>query len=98
MLFTGGLALKVMSTRMIQALEAINAGGYRTFDLDVRDADGSTVEGYVGFATDPTRESDIQNIYDQDGQNSVFIARQRVVEALRQHGANELDIQPYTPD
>jgi hypothetical protein len=98
MLFTRGLSLKVVSTRMIQALEAIDASGYRTFDLDIRDASGATAEGYVGFATDPTPESDIQNIYDQDGQNSVFIAKRRVVEALRQHGASGLDIQPYSPD
>lgn len=98
MLWTGGLALKIASTRFIEALRAAEVTGYRTFDVDVRDRAGAPVEGYTGFATDPSRGSDIQNIYGQTVQNFAFIATQRVVDALRDHGADMLDISPHTPD
>ena len=95
MLWTGGLSLKIASARFIEALEAVEVTGYRIFDVDLRDHTNSPVDGYMGFATDPFPGSDIQNLYSQDFQNYAFIAKQRVVEALRQHGADKLDIQPY---
>lgn len=98
MLWTGGITLKIASTRFIEALCAAEITGYRTFDVEVRDHAGSPVEGYTGFATDPSPGSDIQNLYDQTGQNYAFIATRRVVEALHDHGADQLDISPYTPD
>lgn len=97
MLWTGGSGLKIASQRMIDALQDANITGYRTFDVDVRDHAGDPIKGYVGFATDPGPTTDIQNILGQDGQNFVFIANQRVVEALRAHGADDLDIRPYDP-
>lgn len=97
MLWTGGMELKVVSTRFIEALRAAEVTGYRTFDVDVRDHTGSPVEGYTGFATDPSPGSEIQNFRGQTGQNFVFIATQRVVAALHDHGADQLDISPYTP-
>lgn len=98
MLWTGGITLKIASTRFIEALRAAEITGYRTFDVEVRDHAGSPLEGYTGFATDPSPGSDIQNLYGQTHQNYAFIATQRVAEALRDHGADQLDISPYTPD
>lgn len=96
--WTGGITLKIASTGFIAARRALGSTGYRTFDVEVRDHAGSPVEGCTGFATDPSPGSDIQNLYDQTGQNYAFIASQRVIEALRDHGADQLDISPYTPD
>ncbi len=98
MLWAGGMALKIVSTRFIEALRAAEISDYRTFDVEVRDHAGSRVEGYTGFATDPSTGSDIQNLYGQTYQHYAFIATQRVVEALRDHGVDQLDISPYTPD
>lgn len=98
MLWTGGMALKIASTRFIEALRAAEVTGYRTFDVEVRDHAGSRVEGYTGFATDPFPGSDIQNMYGQTVQNIAFITTQRVVDALHDHGADQLDISPYNPD
>lgn len=97
MLWTGGLTLKIASVRMIRALESANVTGYRTFDVDVRDWENSPVDGYVGFATDPAPGTDIQNMLGQKVQNIAFIATWRVVEVLRAHGADSLDIQVYDP-
>lgn len=95
MLWTGGISLKIASARFIEALKAAEVTGYQIFDVDLRDHTSSPVDGYMGFATDPFPESDIQNPYDQDFQSFAFIAKQRVVEALRQYGADKLDIQSY---
>jgi hypothetical protein len=97
MLWTGGSVLKIASIRMIEALEAAGITGYRTFGVDVRDHSDSPVADYVGFATVPAPGTDIQNFLGQDVQNSVFVARWHVVEALRAHGADKLDIQAYDP-
>ena len=98
LLWTGGIALKIASTRFIEALRAAEVTGYRTFDVEVRDHAGSPLEGYTGFATDPSPGSDIQNLYGQPYQNYAFIATQRVVEALHDRGVDQLEISPYTPD
>lgn len=98
MLWTGGITLKIASTGFIEALRAAEVTGYRTFDVDVRDDAGSPVKGYTGFATDPFPGSDIQNLYGQTHQNYAFIATQRVAQALHDHGADQLEISPYTPD
>ena len=98
LLWTGGIALKIASTRFIEALRTAEVTGYRTFDVEVRDHAGSPVEGYTGFATDPSPGSDIQNLYGQPYQNSAFIATQRVVKALHDHGVDQLEISTYTPD
>lgn len=97
MLWTGGLTLKIASIRMIQALESADVTGYRTFDVDVRDHANRPVAGYVGFASDPAPGTDIQNMLGQKVQNMAFIARWHVVEVLRAHGADRLDIQVYDP-
>jgi hypothetical protein len=89
--------VEIASTRLIEALRAAEVTGYRTFDVEVRDHPGSPIEGYTGFATDPSPGADIQNLYDQTGQNYAFIATRRVVEALHGHGADRLDISPYNP-
>ncbi|TYC96089.1 hypothetical protein FQ377_14375 [Arthrobacter echini] len=98
LLWTGGAALKIASTGFIEALRAAEVTGYQTFDVEVRDHAGAPVEEYTGFATDPFPGSDIQNFRGQTGQNYVFIANQRVVDTLHDHGADRLDISPYTPD
>jgi hypothetical protein len=98
MLWTGGLSLKIASARFIEALRAAEVTGYRTFDVEVRDHAGAPVEGYTGFATDPSPESEIQNMYGQTVQNIAFITTPRVVEALHDYEADQLDISPYTPD
>lgn len=90
--------MKIASTRFIEALRAAEITGYRTFDVEVRDHADSPIEGYTGFATDPFPGSDIQNIYGQRVQNFTFIATQRVVKALHDHGADQLEISPYIPD
>lgn len=97
MLWTGGLGLKIASVRMIRALESVGATGYCTFGVDVRDHADSPVDDYVGFVTDPAPETDIQNLLGQEVQNSAFIAKRHVVEALRAHGADKLDIRSYDP-
>jgi hypothetical protein len=97
MLWMGGSRLKVVSVRMVRALESVGATGYRTFEVDVRDHADSPVAGYVGFATDPAPGTDIQNLLEQKVQNTAFIARSHVVEALRAHGADQLEIRPYDP-
>jgi hypothetical protein len=96
MLWTGG-RLKIVSVRMVRALESVEATGYRTFKVDVRDHTNSSLDGYVGFATDPAPGTDIQNLLEQTVQNMAFIAKRHVVEALRAHGADQLDIRPYDP-
>lgn len=98
MLWTGGMGLKVVSTRFVEALRAADITGYRTFDVDVRSHTDLPVPEYVGFATDPFPGSDIQNICGQTVQNYVFIATQRAVEALRDHRVDQLDISSYTPE
>lgn len=97
MLWTGGSNLKIASVRMIRALESVGTTGYRTFEVDVRDHADSPVDGYVGFATDPAPETDIQNLLGQEVQNMAFIAKRPVIETLRAHGADKLDIRPYDP-
>jgi len=97
MLWTGGSNLKIASASMIQALESAGVTGYRTFEVDIRDHADSPVDGYVGFATDPAPDTDIQNLLGQEVQNMAFIAKRHVVEALRAHGADDLDIRPYDP-
>ena len=98
MLWTGGLTLKIASTRMIEALAAAGVTGYRTFPVEIRSKDNSPIKDYIGFATDPYSGSDLQNLYDQDVQNYAFVARAHVAEALRERGADALDIEPYDPE
>ncbi|WP_380173731.1 hypothetical protein ACFEMC_03700 [Kineococcus sp. DHX-1] len=98
LLWTGGLSVKIASTRMISALRAVGCTGYRTFPVDVRRRDGSPVDGYVVLETDPHPGSDLQNLYGQEGQNFAFVARSHIAEALRRHGADAVEIEPYDPD
>ena len=52
--------LKVVSTRLVDALRSFNAGGWSSFEIELVDKKGNPIEGFVGFAVDRT-ELDVQS-------------------------------------
>ena len=52
LLWTGGTAMKVASRRFVEVLRSVDAEGYRTFPVDLVDARGREMDGFVGLAID----------------------------------------------
>lgn len=94
LLWTLGSAIKIASTKMVSALAGIEATGYRTFDIDLRNRQGDRIPDYVGFATTSDDElNDVRHLFGY--QNVAFLAAPRVIQALRAAGADQLGVELF---
>lgn len=94
MLWTGGLGM-IASTALVAVLNDLGVAGYATYDLDVRNRDGSPLPGFVGFrTTSDTLDTDITDL--GRGGSYIFYTTDRVANALRDTKL-KLDITPVTP-
>lgn len=93
MLWTGARGT-VASTVVVAALESIGATGYSTYEIDLRDASGRAVPGYVGLAVhSASDDTDLRRL--DDGPSCAFRARPHVVEALTAYDVTDIVVEPF---
>lgn len=87
---------KIAGRRLVDVLKALDATGYRTFEVDVRDIDGTPIDGYVGVATvDTGGPADIASLTGPM-RPSGFLVGPRVAEAFVAAGL-QMELRPYDP-
>lgn len=96
-IFSQGAPLKIVSTRFVEALRSVDASGYHTFEIDLRDNKDQIVSGYVGFALDlKMLNADVQSF--NGVQFDAFAVNSRVLEALKDSGIDGLVIEPLSDE
>lgn len=92
-LHCGGLQVKVVSTRFVEALHGLGVTGLSTYEADVVLRSGESLSGYVGLVepTDPAAEV---HSYLPGGPSMPLCVSGRVLRGLRERGVDLFDVEP----
>lgn len=92
LLWVGGLPIGIVSDRFIEVLKDLGVTGWSTYMVEIRDAAGDEITGYMGFVADVTGDSEVVSwAWKKKRQMPLYLTTDRVADALLAAGVDRLE-------